>query len=201
LLGDTDQRDGVIVPLGAHPAPRAARTTAEADEADRVIEAIETHAAASQGEGIVAVAAAGLGHHQPDPTAADSRLDQPPQLSFAPVDRIPSVPPLDAYALRLVSPRSLYDLGAVVQQCPSMAHLAPGPRVRVNPHDLERLGLASGDRVRMVSSRATVDLPVAAFSGVPRGSVSITFNQPGDINAADVIDAAAPVTDIRMETR
>ena len=200
LLGDTDQRDGVVVPLGAHPAPHAARTTAEADEADRVIEAIETHAAASQGEGIVAVAAAGLAHHEPDPTAAASLLDHPPLLSFGPVDRVPLVPPLDAYALRLVSTRSLYDLGAMVQQCPSMAHLMPGPRVRVNPHDLERLGLASGDHVRMVSSHTTVDLPVTAWSGVPRGSVSITFNQPGDINAADIIDAAAPVTDIRMET-
>ena len=83
-------------------------------------------------------------------------------MTFAARDRLRSLPALDAYALRLVSTRSLYDLGAMVQHCPSMAHLAPGPRVRVNPHDLERLGLASGDRVRMVSSRATIELPVTA---------------------------------------
>jgi NADH-quinone oxidoreductase subunit G len=199
-LGDADQRDGIVVPRGAHPAPRAARTTAETDQADRVIEAIETHAAASQGEGIVAVAAAGLAHHEPDPTDAGARPDHPPLLTFVPVDRVATTPPADAYALRLVSTRSLYDLGAGVQRCPSMAHLAPGPRVRVNPHDLERLGLASGDDVRVVSSRVAVDIPVTAWSGVPRGSVSITFNQPGEIDAADIIDAAASVTDVRLET-
>src|SRR4029078_4141795 len=95
--------------------------------------------------------------------------------------------------------RSLYDCGAMVQHCPSMAHLAPGPRVRVNPHDLERLGRAAGDRVRMVSSRVTIELPVTAWTGVPRGSISLTFNQPGSVSAADMIDACAPGTDLRME--
>jgi len=60
--------------------------------------------------------------------------------------------------------------------------------------------LASGDRVRMVSSRATTELPVTAWTGVPRGSISITFNQPGHVVAADIIDASQPVTDIRMES-
>jgi predicted molibdopterin-dependent oxidoreductase YjgC len=200
FLGDADQRDGVVVPLGAHEAQRAPRTTAETDQADRVIEAIETHAAASQGEGIVAVAAAGLAHHEPDATEAEARAAHPPLLTFAPDDRVGPAPRTDAYALRMVSTRSLYDLGAGVQRCRSMAHLAPGPRVRMNPHDLERLGLTSGDRVRMVSSRNTAVLSVTAWSGVPRGSVSITFNQPGEVDAADIIDVDTAVTEIRLET-
>jgi NADH-quinone oxidoreductase subunit G len=200
LLSSADQRDGVVVPLGAHAEPRASRTTAEADQADRVIESIETHAAASQGEGIVATAAAGLAHHEPDAANGDARPDQPPLLTFTPLYRAKAAPLADAYALRMVSTRSLYDLGASVQRCPSMAHLAPGSRVRVNPHDLERLGLASGDRVRIVSSHATTVLPVTAWTGIPRGSVSITYNQPGEVNAADIIDAAALVTEVRLET-
>jgi NADH-quinone oxidoreductase subunit G len=212
LLREIDHRDGVVVPLtGEDEHDHTARTTAEVDVADRVIEAIETRAAASQGEGVVTQAASGTasadsGHA--DSGHADSRevagsttdTDRPALLTFAARDRLRSLPALDAYALRLVSTRSLYDLGAMVQHCPSMAHLAPGPRVRVNPHDLERLGLASGDRVRMVSSRATTELPVTAWSGLPRGSISITFNQPGQIAAADIIDASQPVTDIRMES-
>jgi hypothetical protein len=42
-------------------------------------------------------------------------------------------------------------------------------------------------------------LTVCAARGVPRGSASITFNQPGE-GAADRIDATAPVTDVRVET-
>jgi NADH-quinone oxidoreductase subunit G len=201
LLGDVDQRDGLVAPLGTDAPARPARTTAEVDEADRVIEAIETRAAASQGEGVVTLAAPGTAHHEHgDATDAVVTGGRPPLLTFGAGDRALSLPALDAYALRLVSTRSLYDCGAMVQHCPSMAHLAPGPRVRVNPHDLERLGLASGDRVRMLSSRVTIELPVTAWTGVPRGSISLTFNQPGSVSAADMIDASAPVTDLRMET-
>jgi formate dehydrogenase major subunit/formate dehydrogenase alpha subunit len=119
---------------------------------------------------------------------------------FTAGDRRISLPTLDAYALRLVSARSLYDRGSMVQHCASMAHLGPGPRVRVNPHDLERLGLKSGARVRLVSSRTTVEVPVTAWTGVPRGSISITFNQPGTVSAADIVDVSQPVTDLRLET-
>jgi NADH-quinone oxidoreductase subunit G len=200
LLRDIDERDGVVVPLDGR-SDRAARTTAEADEADRVIEAIETRAAASQGEGVVTLAAAGAAPVRARGAAGprDGRR-RPPLLHFAPRDDVAAPPVLDAYAVRLVSGRSLYDQGAMVQRCPSMAHLAPGPRVRANPHDIERLGLASGDRVRLVTSRSTIDLPVTAWSGVPQGSISITFNQRGDIAAADIIDASTPVTDVRMES-
>ena len=200
LLRGIDHRDGVVVPLAGRE-DHTGRTTAEVDVADRVIEAIETSAAASQGEGVGTRAASGTAPADPDDSAESTvDTDRPPLLKFGVRDRVKSLPALDAYALRLVSTRSLYDLGTMVQHCPSMAHLAPGARVRVNPHDLERLGLASGDRVRMVSSRATVELPVAAWTGVPRGSISITFNQPGDLAAADIIDASQPVTDIRMES-
>ena len=140
-------------------------------------------AAASQGEGVVTLAAPSTAHHEPvDGRDVPATGGRPPLLTFGASHRSLSLPALDAYALRLVSSRSLYDGGATLQHCPSLAHLGPGPRVRVNPHDLERLGLASGDRVRMVSSRATIELPVTAWRGVPRGSISITFNQPGNVS-------------------
>jgi NADH-quinone oxidoreductase subunit G len=202
LLTDVDHRDGIVAPLRPETPQRGDRTTAEADEADRVIEAIETRAAASQGEGVVTLAAPSTAHHEPADGAETSpdAGDRPPLLTFGGGDVSVSLPALDAYALRLVAGRSLYDCGTLVQHCPSMARLAPGPRARVNPHDLERLGLASGDRVRMVSSRSAVELQVAAWTGVPRGSISITFNQPGPVSAADFIDVSQPVTDLRMET-
>jgi predicted molibdopterin-dependent oxidoreductase YjgC len=106
---------------------------------------------------------------------------------------------VDAYSLRLVSSRCLYDAGVMVQGSVSLAPLAPGARLRVNPYDLGRLGLTTGDRVRVTSSRGSVFLEAVADASVLRGSAAVTFNQPGD-GAADLIDASQPVTDVRVET-
>ena len=42
-------------------------------------------------------------------------------------------------------------------------------------------------------------LEAHADAGVPRGSVSLTFNQPGE-GPADLVDAGHPVTEVRVET-
>jgi anaerobic selenocysteine-containing dehydrogenase len=109
-----------------------------------------------------------------------------------------SVPAVDAYALRLVASHKLYDDGTFVRHSPSLSPLAPGEAVRVNPADLERLGVTAGDSVRVTSSRMALTLPVEADPGVPRGVAALAFGQPGP-GAADLIDASSPVTDVRLE--
>src|SRR5205807_8729072 len=108
LLRDIDHRDGVVVPLAGED-DRAGRTTAEVDVADRVIEAIETRAAASQGEGVVTQAASGTLPDEPghDTVATPGtapgtapETDRPPPLALTARDRAKSLPALDAYALR-----------------------------------------------------------------------------------------------------
>jgi anaerobic selenocysteine-containing dehydrogenase len=106
---------------------------------------------------------------------------------------------VDAYSLRLVSGRRLYDNGVTVQHSAHLATLAAVPRLRANPYDLDRLGVGTGDRVRVTSSRTSLTLEVAADTGVPRGSVALPFNLPGE-GAADLIDGTQPVTDLRVET-
>ena len=154
----------------------------------------DTHAIGetdSKGEGTTPVGAAspagGIGPTRP-------RL-----VAFRGGDAPATVPAIDAYSLRLVSGRSLYDQGVTVQQSPALAHLAPGTTMNANPYDLDRLGVTTGGQVRVTSARASMVLTVCADRGVPRGSASITFNQPGE-GAADLIDATAPVTDVRVET-
>jgi anaerobic selenocysteine-containing dehydrogenase len=110
-----------------------------------------------------------------------------------------AVPPLDSYSLRLVATRTLWDNGTLVQHSPHLASLAPPLRLRVNPYDLDRLGVPSGGQVRVISPRTSMVLPVDADTGVPRGSASLIFNLAGE-GAADLIDATAPVTDVRLET-
>jgi hypothetical protein len=61
--------------------------------------------------------------------------------------------PLDAYSLRLLTTRTLYDLGTDVQASPLARRLAPGAAVRLHPHDFDRLGVAAGADVT-VSPRA-----------------------------------------------
>jgi anaerobic selenocysteine-containing dehydrogenase len=100
--------------------------------------------------------------------------------------------------LRLVSGRSLYDQGVLVQRSPALAELAPELRMRVNPYDLDRLGVTTGDRVRLHAPRRSCVLETVADTGVPRGSASLAFNTPGD-GVADLIDATTPVTDVRLE--
>ncbi|HWH34434.1 MAG TPA: NADH-quinone oxidoreductase subunit NuoG [Acidimicrobiales bacterium] len=113
-------------------------------------------------------------------------------------DRRPP-PPLDRYSLRLVSSRRLYDDGTFVHHSPSLAPLAPGARLRVNPSDLRPLGVGSGTRLQVTSSRGRVVLEAVADPGVPPGSVAVAFNQPGP-GAADLIDGGKPVTEVRLET-
>ena len=56
------------------------------------------------------------------------------------------LPALDRYSLRLVASRKLYDQGVLTQHAPSLAGLAPGTVLRVNPYDFDRLGVAAGAR-------------------------------------------------------
>jgi anaerobic selenocysteine-containing dehydrogenase len=108
-------------------------------------------------------------------------------------------PALDSYSLRLIAQRKLYDLGTLVQHAPSIAALAPGSTLLVHPYDLDRLGVTDGGQVKVVSPRTTLTIDAHASTSMPKGSVALTVNQPGP-DPADLIDAAQPVTDVRIET-
>jgi len=191
-------RDGLVVPLDRQPAPPAPGP----------VEEIEVAAAEAQGETLPP---------EPEPDAdaplepvAGVRFDagpdapapgraRPPLLRFVPVAATSPSPPVDAYSLRLVSGRRLYDAGVLVQQSPALAALVPGASLRAHPHDLGHLGVTTGDQVRVTSSRGSLTLGTVADSSVLRGSAVLAFNQPGP-GAADLIDARQPVTDVRVET-
>ena len=109
-------------------------------------------------------------------------------------------PPRDAYGLRLVCGRKLYDGGVAVNQTPALASLQAETVLRVHPADLERVGVDSGTEVEVHSERGALRLPIVADSGVARGNVVLLFPS-SDIDVGALIDATAPVTDVRVETR
>jgi NADH-quinone oxidoreductase subunit G len=112
----------------------------------------------------------------------------------------PAAAPTDAYSLRLVSAETLYGADRVVVASPSLARLAEdGARLFVNSRDLAALGVADGERVRVTSSRATIEMHVAVDDAMPRGTAFIPRNRAGT-GATDLVDIDAPATDLRVET-
>ena len=113
--------------------------------------------------------------------------------------RAPARPGRDAYALRLVSSRVLYDGGVMAGATPSFGPLVRPAVLRVNPYDRDRIGVADGAAVRVTSARGQLDVPVQVDAGVPAGTASLGWNLPGSAAAA-LIDADATVTDLRVES-
>ncbi|WP_419863456.1 NADH-quinone oxidoreductase subunit NuoG [Candidatus Poriferisodalis sp.] len=109
-------------------------------------------------------------------------------------------PARDAYGLRLVCSRKLYDGGVTVGQTPALASLAAETVMRVHPVDLERVGVESGTEVEVHSDRGALRLPIVADAGIARGNVAVLFPSP-HIDVGALIDVTAPVTDVRIETR
>jgi NADH-quinone oxidoreductase subunit G len=111
--------------------------------------------------------------------------------------------PRNSYDYRLVVSRTLYDRAVGTSMSPSLAGLAPGPGVHVHPLDLDAIGVAPGADVKLVGARATVVMPIRPHPKVPRGVVWSSFNQGAPAHQhgriEDLIDATAPVTDLRIE--
>jgi NADH-quinone oxidoreductase subunit G len=107
-------------------------------------------------------------------------------------------PAADAYSLRLVATRAMYDLGTFLRHSESSAHLAAGTAVRLNPADFAGLGVTTGAEVVVSSPRGSLQVPVHADAGVPRGSAAMVVNQP-NADVLSLIDCGNAVTDVRVE--
>jgi anaerobic selenocysteine-containing dehydrogenase len=108
-------------------------------------------------------------------------------------------PARDAYALRLVTGHTLYQSGRVVTDSPSLQRIVRTTTLRINPSDAGRLGVAAGDEVKVTSARASQTIPVEPDPGVPVGVCRLDFTADG-AGPALLIDATAPVTDLRVES-
>jgi predicted molibdopterin-dependent oxidoreductase YjgC len=180
-------RDGAVVPVAAHP-----------DE-------IVLHAAPGVSAGVswepirpqAAVASEpGSGDAPPATTAPVPDLYQWDRVAQPPV-----ATPADAYSLRLVAARTLYDAGRTVSSTPALAPLATGPAIVVHPNDLSRIGVAAeGDSVRVTSATGSVDVPVRTDTGVAPGTCFMPFAQDGSAGPNDLVDVTASVTELRVET-
>jgi len=189
--------DGVVAPLGASPVSLTRREPLD-PVAVPGVESVERQGASLQA-GLASSPNAGTAPAAGEPEAGAPA--RPAMLSGAPGLDVPHVSPADGYSVRLVATRALYDGGSAVEAVPALAGLVGPGVLRVNPHDLDALGVASGGEVRLRSTTATLVVPVEPDPSLPRKVVAADINVPlGDGTVADLIDHAFPVVDLRMES-
>ena len=200
-----DAHDGLLVPLVSAPSSpsgspdsgvaEAAGEEAVAAEASQTDEERQAHEAAATEAQAEAAADA-----DPEPAATGgggpSGPIRPGVLRFSPSAPAPS-PAVDAYSLRLVVSRKLYDQGTEVQHAPGLGGLATTNALRLHPHDFDRLGVAAGSVVTVTAASGSVTLPVHADDGVGRGTAAVHASLPGPAVGA-LVDASAPVTEVRV---
>ena len=86
-----------------------------------------------------------------------------------------------------------------MQSAPSLAPLAPGSTVSLNPWEFDRLGVASGGRAIVRTAKASVNVTVQSDPGVPRGVAAMIVNQ-ADGRVSDLVSADELVAEVRIET-
>ncbi len=107
-----------------------------------------------------------------------------------------------------MSSRHLYDDGVLLEVCGSLSGLVPAATARANPYDFDRLGVATGDAVRVRSGRGSLVVEALADAGVPRGVLCVGFNldsgrrtgTTGGGAAGALIRSGEMVVDVRLET-
>ncbi len=104
----------------------------------------------------------------------------------------------DAYSLRLVAARSMYDDGVALRNSPSSRGLARSITVRLSPPDFDKIGVARGTVVKVESAGGQLLIPVEPDPGVPEGTAVLPWAAPGSPTNT-LIDASATVTDVRVE--
>jgi NADH-quinone oxidoreductase subunit G len=114
----------------------------------------------------------------------------------------PASPPRDGYAFRIVTRRSLYDYGTLVQGAPSLAPLVPNQALRLRTKEIQQLGVREGDAVRVHTAAAELVVPVVADDTLPPGVAVLPWCVvPVDQQSVSaLLDSASVVSDVRVET-
>ncbi len=198
VLSERANRDGVVVPL---PAVSLSEVLVDRADAEAAPEPDAAGVDADDAAPATKVADAADGVEGTDSTGEAHVVDAAPAALPPFASPVATSVKADGYSLRLVSSRTLYDNGTLVANSPHLAPLAKTIALRINPTDVTRFGLSDGQAVRVTSARTTVTLPVQGDQSVPKGSAWLPWNAPGanGCAAAELLDNAAPVCDLRVE--
>ena len=106
--------------------------------------------------------------------------------------RPPAEPPDERYPLHLVTGRVLahYQSGAQTRRVPALRAAEPGPFVELHPHLADRLGVAEGDPVAVVSRRGRAVAPVRLSTAIRADVVFMPFHWAGPGRAPTLTNPA-----------
>jgi formate dehydrogenase major subunit len=115
-----------------------------------------------------------------------SRLWEDPvpgnRVPFVPVDHDPPVDKLDAdFPIRLTTGRRLDSYNTGVQSGGYTSPLRRGESLDISPEDAATYGLADGERVRVVSRRGRVEVPVRVDESLRPGLTFMTLHFQDDV--------------------
>ncbi len=187
-----DARRRAQPPARHRPRPRVARPDPRGDRRRRAQPRRAHPGAWSTADG----GRDGLARRRRAALRSEDGPTPPALLAFA-APTVAEAPAVDAYSLRLVATRKLYDLGTDVQHAPGLAGLTSDTVLRLHPHDFDRLGVDAGAVVTVTSSTGSATLPVEPDPAVGRGAAAVVLHQPGPQVGA-LIDATATVTEVRV---
>jgi NADH-quinone oxidoreductase subunit G len=194
--------DGVVAPLPTTAVTIAQRTAPPPLDpiAFPGVESVERQGAPPRA-GLAERPTVGGASSNGDHAGAAGGPSRPEPLNAPFAADAPHVSPVDSYSLRLVASRALYDQGAAMNAVPALAALVGIAPLRINPHDLDDLGVTAGGSVRLRTASASMVAAVVPDPSLPRKVVAADFNVPlGEGTIADLIDIGAPVVEVRMET-
>ncbi len=104
------------------------------------------------------------------------------RVPFVPVDHDPPVDKLsDDFPIRLTTGRRLDSYNTGVQSGSLKSPLRRGETLDMSPEDLARFDLVEGERVRVVSRRGQVEVPVRVDDGLRPGLTFMTFHFQDDV--------------------
>ena len=115
-----------------------------------------------------------------------SRLWEDPvpgnRVPFVPVEHDPPVDKLDAdFPIRLTTGRRLDSYNTGVQTGGYTSPLRRGESLDISPEDAETYGLADGERVRVVSRRGQVEVPIRIDPSLRPGLTFMTLHFQDDV--------------------
>ena len=104
------------------------------------------------------------------------------RIPFVPVDHDPPVDRLDSdFPIRLTTGRRLDSYNTGVQTGSFTSPLRRGESLDISPEDADRLGLTEGERVRVLSRRGQVEVPIRIDAGLRPGLTFMTLHFQDDV--------------------
>ena len=108
------------------------------------------------------------------------------------------IPKQKTNTFRLVVTRRMYDEGVLTNHSSALKGLACGGQIKVNPLDMEKLGITPESKVRLVGSKGEIQTGLVFDSETTTGTIHVIWNQKGP-DIRKLIDSSLPVNDLKIE--